>query len=113
MSKRPNATSSGNANDPSALSVDERARLLRAQQARQQKQKDLEEKKKKQRRLYLKQKALREKEEEERRKDEELGPGWRARENPDDVRAVGNMDPQSGGGGEGYKAQKVNPRRGG
>jgi hypothetical protein len=81
-----------------------------------QKQQALEEKKKKQRALYLKQKALREKEEEERRKDEELGPGWRYREDPSAVTAangvLGGMDPQAGSGGGGYKGKSCT-RRGG
>lgn len=112
MSKRANATSSGNSK--SSLSIAQQAQLLKVQQARKKLEQELEDKKKKQRQLYLKQKALKEKEEEIRKKDEEMGPGWRYRENPDAATAVNNMDPQSGGdGGGGYKPQKCNPRRGG
>lgn len=111
VSKRANATSSGN--NPAGLSINAQAQLLKIQQQRKQKEKELEEKKKKQRQLYLKQKALREKEEEMRKKDAELGPGWRYREDPDAATAVNNMNPQSESGGGGYKAQKCTPRRGG
>jgi len=73
-----------------------------------QKQQELEEKKKKQRQLYLRQKALKQKEEEERRKDEELGPGWRAREDPS---SIANLLQQQGSTG-GYKAPSCT-RKGG
>ena len=76
---------------------------------KRQKQQELEDKKKKQRQLYLRQKAMKEKEEEERRKDEELGPGWRAREDPT---AVTNLLEQQGNNGGSYKAQTCT-RRGG
>ncbi|KAL7470521.1 hypothetical protein ACHAXS_010795 [Conticribra weissflogii] len=88
------------------LSIQDRLTLQKQQQLQIQKQKALEEKKKKQRQLYLKTKAQKEKEEEERRKDEELGPGWRYREDPSVVsegNAINGMDPQGEGKGGGYK----------
>jgi hypothetical protein len=108
--ERTNATTTTN----NKLSINQQAQLLREQQAQKQKAQDLLDKKKKQRQLYLKQKALEEKEEEERRKDEELGPGWRAREDPRAaMNGMGsNMDPQSGSGGGGYKPQSCKKKSG-
>ncbi|KAL7478117.1 hypothetical protein ACHAW6_003897 [Cyclotella cf. meneghiniana] len=79
-----------------------------------EKQREAEERKRKQRQLYLRKKAELEKQEEERKKDEELGPGWRYRQDPSVLRnVVDGMNPQSGGeGGGGYKPQ-VCTRRGG
>jgi hypothetical protein len=96
-------TNSGNlnsSNTTTTMTIQERQRINQLQMQERQKQQELEEKKKKQRQLYLRQKALREKEEEERRKDEELGPGWRAREDP---RSVANLLEQQESKG-GYKA---------
>lgn len=96
-------TNSGNlnsSNTTTTMTIQERQRINQLQMQERQKQQELEEKKKKQRQLYLRQKALREKDEEERRKDEELGPGWRAREDP---RSVANLLEQQESKG-GYKA---------
>ena len=94
-------TNSGNLNSSNTtMTIQERQRINQLQMQERQKQQELEEKKKKQRQLYLRQKALREKDEEERRKDEELGPGWRAREDP---RSVANLLEQQESKG-GYKA---------
>mmetsp|Transcript_5094 Transcript_5094/g.10412 ORF Transcript_5094/g.10412 Transcript_5094/m.10412 type:complete len:254 (+) Transcript_5094:239-1000(+) len=97
------------------LSIQDRLALQKQQQLQIQKQRALEEKKRKQRQLYLKTKAQKEKEEEERRKDEELGPGWRYREDPSVVaegNAINGMDPQGEGKGGGYKPQSCT-RKGG
>ena len=112
--ERTNVTSSGNSTtNNKGLSILEQQQLLQKQKERKQKEQEMEQKKKKQRALYLKQKAEREKEEEKRRKDEELGPGWEYRSNPDAATAVNNMNPQSGGsGGGGYKPQRCTPRGG-
>jgi len=108
--ERTNAPSSGN---NSTLSIQQQQQMLNQQNQQRQKQQELEEKKKKQRQFYLKQKALKEKEEETRRKDEEMGPGWRYREDPDAAAAVNNMDPQSESDGGGYKPQSCARRGGG
>jgi hypothetical protein len=99
---------SGNNSSTATMTLEERQQLNQLNMQQRQKQQELEEKKKKQRQLYLRQKALKEKEEEERRKDEELGPGWRAREDPS---SVANLLEQQGNNG-GYKAQSCT-RRGG
>jgi hypothetical protein len=103
---------SGNSNinhNSSSITLEERQRQNQLNMQKRQKQQELEDKKKKQRQLYLLQKALKEKEEEERRKDEELGPGWRAREDPT---VVTNLLEQQGNNGGTYKAQTCT-RRGG
>lgn len=103
--------SSGNSSNFSTtttMTLEERQRLNQRQMQERQKQQQLEEKKKKQRQLYLRQKAQREKEEEERRKDEELGPGWRAREDPSQVSNLLQQQETSGG----YKAPSCS-RKGG
>mmetsp|Transcript_1576 Transcript_1576/g.3384 ORF Transcript_1576/g.3384 Transcript_1576/m.3384 type:complete len:261 (+) Transcript_1576:132-914(+) len=107
------AVSSGN--NKSTLTIQQQQQLLKQQQEQKQKQQDLEDKKKKQRQLYLKQKAETEKEEEMRRKDEESGPGWRYREDPNGAtsNSVNAMDPQSGSGGGGYKPQACSRKKGG
>ncbi|KAL9186212.1 hypothetical protein ACHAXT_005450 [Thalassiosira profunda] len=104
--------SSGNG---STLTIEEQARRLREQQQQRKKHDELEAKKKKQRQLYLKQKAEKEKEEEKKRKDEEYGPGWEYRQDPNAAAsAINGMDPQSGNGSGGYKPSKrCNPRGGG
>ena len=103
--ERTNNVNSGNG---SMTTLEERQRLNQMNMQQRQKRQELEEKKNKQRQLYLRQKALKEKENEERRKDEELGPGWRAREDPS---SVANLLDQQGSTG-GYKAQSCT-RRGG
>jgi hypothetical protein len=102
--------SSGNSSNFSTttMTIEERQRLNQRQMQERQKQQQLEEKKKKQRQLYLRQKAQREKEEEERRKDEELGPGWRVREDPSQVQNLLQQQETSGG----YKAPSCS-RKGG
>ena len=103
---------SGNSNinnNNTTITLEERRRQNQLNMQKRQKQQELEDKKKKQRQLYLRQKALKEKEEEERRKDEELGPGWRAREDPS---VVTNLLEQQGNNGGSYKAQTCT-RRGG
>lgn len=99
-------TNVNSGNGPMTLEERQRRNQMNIQQ--RQKRKELEEKKKKQRQLYLRQKALKEKEDEEKRKDEELGPGWRAREDPSSVANL--LEQQSSTGG--YKAQSCT-RRGG
>ncbi|KAL3782178.1 hypothetical protein ACHAWO_004024 [Cyclotella atomus] len=101
-----------NSGNGAKANLQEQLIALKESQAAKQKQKDLEEKKRKQRQLYLRKKAEQEKEEEERRKDEELGPGWRYRQNPDIGNAVDSMNPQAGSGGGGYKPQTCT-RKGG
>lgn len=108
-SVRERNVNSGNA---AKLNIQEQLSALQQSAAARQKQKDLEEKKRKQRQLYLRKKAELEKAEEERRKDEELGPGWRYRQDPSIGNAVNSMNPQSGGEGGGYKPQTCT-RRGG
>lgn len=110
--ERTNVTS-GNSNinhNTTSITLEERQRQNQLNMQKRQKQQELEDKKKKQRQLYLRQKAIKEKEEEERRKDEELGPGWRAREDPT---VVTNLLEQQGNNGGTYKAQKTCTRRGG
>ncbi|KAL7477026.1 hypothetical protein ACHAWX_000090 [Stephanocyclus meneghinianus] len=101
---------------PAPSSSGSASELERRQRRRleQEKQQEAEERKRKQRQLYLRKKAELEKQEEERKKDEELGPGWRYRQDPSVLRnVVDGMNPQSGGeGGGGYKPQ-VCTRRGG
>ncbi len=109
MRERTNVnTNSGNLNSHT-LTIQERQRINQRQMQERQTQQELEEKKKKQRQLYLRQKALKEKEEEERRKDEELGPGWRAREDP---RSVTNLLEQQESRGGGYKPQMCTRKSG-
>lgn len=103
-------TNVNSGNNSTNMTLEERQRLNRLNVEQRQKQQELEEKKKKQRHLYLRQQAQKQKEEEERRKDEELGPGWRAREDPS---AVANLLEQQGSVG-GYKAQSCSRKnRGG
>eukprot|EP00573_Skeletonema_grethae_P000977 CAMPEP_0201690664 /NCGR_PEP_ID=MMETSP0578-20130828/4046_1 /ASSEMBLY_ACC=CAM_ASM_000663 /TAXON_ID=267565 /ORGANISM="Skeletonema grethea, Strain CCMP 1804" /LENGTH=240 /DNA_ID=CAMNT_0048175711 /DNA_START=31 /DNA_END=753 /DNA_ORIENTATION=- len=111
MRERTNVnTNSGNLNSSSkGMTIQERQRINQREMQERQKQQELEEKKKKQRQLYLRQKALKEKEEEERRKDEELGPGWRAREDP---RSVTNLLEQQENKGGGYKPQMCTRKSG-
>lgn len=90
--------------------VQQQLSALQQSQAAQLEQKALQDKKHKQRQLYLRQKAEEEKAAEERRKDEELGPGWRYRQDPS-VNVVDSMNPGGSDGG-GYKS-KVCTRRGG
>ena len=99
---------SGNNNFSNTMTIEERQRLNQLKMQERQKQQELEEKKKKQRQLYLRQKALKEKEEEERRKDEELGPGWRAREDPSSVANLLQQQESSGG----YKAPSCSRKSG-
>ena len=101
-------TNVNSGNNNSTITLEERQRLNQLKLQERQKQQELEEKKKKQRQLYLRQKALKEKEEEERRKDEELGPGWRAREDPS---AVANLLEQQASSG-GYKAPMCSRKSG-
>mmetsp|Transcript_25458 Transcript_25458/g.39108 ORF Transcript_25458/g.39108 Transcript_25458/m.39108 type:complete len:229 (+) Transcript_25458:165-851(+) len=101
-------TNVNSGNNNSTITLAERQRLNQLKLQERQKQQELEEKKKKQRQLYLRQKALKEKEEEERRKDEELGPGWRAREDPS---AVTNLLEQQASSG-GYKAPMCSRKSG-
>lgn len=101
-------TNVNSGNNPSTMTLEERQKLNQLNMQQRQKQQELEEKKKKQRQLYLRQKALKQKEEEERRKDEELGPGWRAREDPS---SIANLLQQQGSTG-GYKAPSCT-RKGG
>lgn len=103
-------SSINNRNNSTTITLEERQRQNQLNMQKRQKQQELEDKKKKQRQLYLRQKAIKEKEEEERRKDEELGPGWRAREDPS---VVTNLLEQQGNNGGTYKAQKTCTRRGG
>lgn len=110
MRERTNVnTNSGNLNSSTGMTIQERQRINQREMQERQKQQELEEKKKKQRQLYLRQKALKEKEEEERRKDEELGPGWRAREDP---RSVTNLLEQQENKGGGYKPQMCTRKSG-
>ncbi|KAL7449996.1 hypothetical protein ACHAWC_002487 [Mediolabrus comicus] len=104
-----NSVNSNINHNSSSITLEERQRQNQLNMQKRQKQQELEDKKKKQRQLYLRQKALKEKEEEERRKDEELGPGWRAREDPT---VVTNLLEQQGNNGGSYKAQTCT-RRGG
>mmetsp|Transcript_28213 Transcript_28213/g.56764 ORF Transcript_28213/g.56764 Transcript_28213/m.56764 type:complete len:228 (-) Transcript_28213:395-1078(-) len=101
-------TNVNSGNNNSTMTLAERQRLNQLKLQERQKQQELEEKKKKQRQLYLRQKSLKEKEEEERRKDEELGPGWRAREDPS---AVANLLEQQASSG-GYKAPMCSRKSG-
>ena len=106
--ERTNVNSGNNNNFSTTMTIEERQRLNQLKMQERQKQQELAEKKKKQRQLYLRQKELREKEEEERRKDEELGPGWRAREDPSSVANLLQQQESSGG----YKAPSCS-RKGG
>jgi len=106
--ERTNVNSGNNNSTAPTMTLAERQRLNQLKLQERQKQQELEEKKKKQRQLYLRQKALKEKEEEERRKDEELGPGWRAREDPS---AVANLLEQQASSG-GYKAPMCSRKSG-
>jgi hypothetical protein len=105
--ERANATiNSGNS------TIQQQLEANRQQQLDKQRQHEREETKRKQRQLYLRKKAELEKAEEEKKKDEELGPGWRYRQDPTiGAGAIDGMNPQSGGEG-GYKPQTCT-RRGG
>ena len=98
-------------NSTSKMNIQQQLNALQQSQAEKQKQKQQEEKKRKQRELYLRKKAEMEKAEEERRKDEELGPGWRYRQDPTVGNAVNSMNPQADSEG-GYKP-KTCTRKGG
>jgi len=106
--ERTNVNSGNNISTAPTMTLAERQRLNQLKLQERQKQQELEEKKKKQRQLYLRQKALKEKEEEERRKDEELGPGWRAREDPSSVANLLEQQASSGG----YKAPMCSRKSG-
>ena len=102
-------------------SINERMRLLKERREEDERLAKLEEKKKTQRMLYLKQRAIEEEEEAMRRKDDELGPGWRYREDPNAVmtsnnnnnNSIGGMNPQGGCGGGGEYKPQARKRRGG
>lgn len=97
-----------NVNNSGTITLEQRQKQNQLNMEKQQKQQEIEEKKKKQRLLYLRQKALKDKEEEEKKKDEELGPGWRAREDPS---IVSNLLEKEGNNG-GYKAPSCTKRGG-
>eukprot|EP00956_Cyclotella_meneghiniana_P021256 scaffold38517_cov74-Cyclotella_meneghiniana.AAC.2 len=94
-----------------AVSIQQQLAAVKQSQAEKERQKELEEKKRKQRQLYLRKKAEEEQREEERRKDEELGPGWRYRQDPNIANAVNSMNPQAGSGG-GYKPHSCTKKGG-
>lgn len=104
------SANSGNKNN--TIDIQQQIAALKQSQAEKEKRQQLEEKKRKQRQLYLRKKAEQEKAEEERRKDEELGPGWRYRQDPSVGGGIDSMNPQAGSDGGGYKPQTCT-RKGG